>query len=62
MLGPDEALSSKWELPPIVTASGEHLGLRSRPNRGRIDPAGWHPGMPYGAEAWESYRRSPSRN
>lgn len=62
MLGPDETPSSKWELPPIVTANGERFGPRSRPQPGRSDPGGWHAGMPYGREAWEDYKRRLRRN
>ena len=62
MLGPDEAPSSRWELHPIVTAGGQHFGPRRLPHPGRIDPGGWHPGMPYGAEAWDNYRRASLRN
>jgi len=62
MLGPDEAPPTKWDLPSIVTARGEHFGPRNRPQRGRIDPGGWHPGLPYGPEAWGACRRAPSRD
>ncbi len=56
MLDPDEAQSGKWPLPPTVTPSGEHFGPRRRPQPGRSDPGGWHPGMPYGHQAWDDYR------
>lgn len=59
--GLDETPSTKWELPPFVTPRGEQFGPRSRPMPGRADPAGWHPGMPYGTEAWDNYRRTASR-
>jgi len=62
MLGLDETPSSKWELPPIVTPSGERFGPRHRPHPGRIDPGGWHPGMPHGPEAWDNYRRASHRS
>lgn len=57
MLGSDEAVSSKWELPPVDTGDGEHYGPRRRPRPGRQDPGGWRPGMAVGHEAWEQYRR-----
>jgi hypothetical protein len=58
MLGLAETPSSKWELPPIVTPNGERFGPRHRPHPGRIDPGGWHLGMPHGSEAWDNYRRA----
>ncbi len=58
MLAADEPTASgKWELPPVVTPRGESFGPRQRPQRGRTDPGGWRSGMPYGHQAWESYRR-----
>lgn len=56
ILGPDEAVSSKWELPPIDLDDGESFGPRRRPRPGRADPGGWRPGMPTGHQAWEVYR------
>lgn len=62
MLRPDEIPSEKWELPPIVTPNGEYFGPRHRPRQGRIDPGGWHPGMPFGRSAWDEYRLTRCRN
>ncbi|AXN46817.1 hypothetical protein DSM43518_02124 [Mycobacterium marinum] len=61
MLGPDQIPSEKWDLPPTVTPSGERFGPRRRPRPGRMDPAGWHPGMPYGRQAWDQYRLESHR-
>ncbi len=59
MFGADEPTASgKWELPPVVTRSGESFDPRQRPQRGRTDPGGWRSGMPYGHQAWEDYRHS----
>jgi hypothetical protein len=60
MLGPDESPSIRWELPPNVMTRGGRFGPRRRPHPGRIDLGGWHPGMPYGPEAWDNYRRASS--
>ena len=56
-IGPKEDIWDIYDLPPTVVGRQQY-GPRHRPINDVSDPGGWHPGMPYGKQAWANYKRS----